>query len=333
MKEFSPLDIQLTRRKALFWLATSTASLAAAACAPRTTTQSPQNESGKLSIQDRVVMPQEMIRATEEAARPTPTPDRRFEKPRVSDIKIERELLSHCGPDPRYDPTGNDMWGGWIVKLDNPNYYLRNGKFELELLTPSGGLITRKPVPNVKLASGVVDYIPAWIDPAPKHKAMFGARAQTSVNGAGSELGSVKLKMTGPMEWAVVDGSVKEYQWQATYDGGGYTDSSVSPMGKPYLRSRSSPPMNFWVKVENNSERAIENIGVFGFFVDGEGQLVDALMGSAPKIPYGTTTRIEARSLSDGGRCTGEGVPKELMYWVFFETYTGMPVVKHEVIR
>jgi len=259
----------------------------------------------------------------------TPTPDRRFREPQVSDIKIEREFFSRCAPYEK-DPTGNDMWGGWIVKLDSSRYYLRGGKFELELLTPSGGLIAREPIVEIKLASGTLDYIPAFTEVPPKFQLLGAGRFNYFVSGEGSQLGGVRLRMTGPMEWALLDDSVKEYKWEGFFDGVGYsTGFYIYPQGK-----ERRAPRNFWVEVRNTGERALEKVGVFGFMTNSEGQLVDILMGNASQIPYGTSQRIEARSLSETGRCAGFSVDGELIYWVHFETYTGMPIIiKHEIIK
>lgn len=290
----------------------------------------PTSTPERLPADIRGALPEEIARATEEAMRPSPTPDRRFREPQLSDIKIEQELFAHCAPYSE-DPTGNDMWGGWIVRLDNPDYYLRHGTFEMELLTPSGGFITTERLPGIALASGMPDYIPAFIEPTQGQRELFGATTRMVLSGEGSRLGSIRLRPAGQMEWAPVDNSPNEYRWNDEFLEGGYSAQPVTIYGQPYVYPDGRAPRSFWVGITNTGDRVIQRPHVFGFVTDAEGNLVDILSGYAQDdIPFDGGTAVEARSVSNGGRCTAppsEGLT--LSYWVYSFTYTGMPLARY----
>lgn len=265
---------------------------------------------------------------------PSPTPEVK-KPPTVKDIKIEKEFFSSCEPGPNYS-WGEYMWGGWVVKLDSSSYYLKEGKFEMELFTPSGRLIASKPVPNISLSAGGIDYIPAFVEPGAKQKAMFGAGPEYFISGEGSQLGSIKLRPTSQMKWVEVDDSPKEYKWDSSFLSPGFVTTPVNPYNRYYLYfPRDTRPRSFWMEFQNKGERVIKEVGVFGFLLAEGNKLADMFFGGVGNVSYGKTQTFEVKSLINSGQCfvTSSSGGYELLYWVSFDTPTGMPVGKFEKIQ
>lgn len=268
-------------------------------------------------------------------AEPTSAPKPEIKRqPTTEDIKIEQTFFSSCEPGPNYS-DGEYLWGGWMARLNNSTYYLKDGRFEMDLFTPSGRLISSKPLPNIALSPGGIDYIPAFVEPGAKQKAMFGAGPEYFISGGGSQLGSIKLRPTGQMKWAEVDNSPKEYPWEASFLGNGFTTDLVNPYNRYYLYfPRGTRPRSFWMEFQNKGEQVINQVGVFGFLVAEGNKLADMFFGGAGKISYGKTQTFEVKSLINSGQClVSSGGGYELLYWVSFDTHTGMPVGKFEKVH
>lgn len=259
--------------------------------------------------------------------KPTSTrPDRK--EASVADIKIVREVSGRCKPD--------ELWGGWTVRLDNPNFFLKKGTFQFEARTPSGLLIKTHEITTIILTPGVNDYIPAFIIQPPPVKISAQKPSLFSVSGEGSQLGHLTLKMTGPMEWAPVDNSPKEYHWETYPPATGFTDAYASPFASRYQYPRGARPRSFSILFENKGERAVKELNLFGFLLDDNGELIDILQSGKYEVGYGQFKELTANSLSDNGQCsriTSKPSSYELLYWVWFRTHTGMPVLKHESIK
>lgn len=284
----------------------------------------------KLPFEIRSRLPEAVAQATETAENLRRRVPEKGE-PTKESIQIVRELFSHCKPDPRNDPKGEDMWGGWIVKLNSATHYLERGKASVELKTPSGLLISRDSLLDIGLSPGSIGYIPAFLEPLAKHRALFGTGPGYFLPTKGSQLGSARLDLTGPLAWKRVDGSPREYRWEAKYAG----LETVTPASPHYNRIYEYGPRILSVQFSNNGERAIKGVGLFGFLINGGG-LIDILQGEASSVNYGETKVIQAKSVSNTGRCAGTGDAgrdSELLWWTTFNTHTGMPVEKYESLR
>lgn len=303
--------------------------LFAVGCAAKAGELSPTPQT-ELPAHIRGQLPEAIAQATEEAMRPTPTPGRRFEKPQVSDIKIERGIFSNCSPYPGYT-TGEELWGGWIVRLDHPGFYLKKGKFEVEKLTPSGLLIGRKRTVDVSFPPGQPWYIPAFEAAKYSEAEILDSSNKYWQRNEGSELRSLNLLISNEsMEWAPVDDSAKEYSWGAEFSNIGYLPISalgaVKSLNKLPNRSYGREPLYFSISFANRGERAIKDVLVFGFLIDTKTDKLLDMLGGRGDVPYGQQREIVAASFSTKCAALVSSDSLELLYWVSFKTHTGMPV-------
>lgn len=289
----------------------------------------PSSAPYKLPFEIRSRLPEAVAQATETAENLKRRVPEKGE-PTKGSIQIVRELFSRCKPDPRNDPKGEDMWGGWIVKLASTTHYLERGKANVELKTPNGLVISKEPILDIGLSANSIGYIPAFLEPLAKHRALFGTGPGYFLPTKGSQIGSARLDLTGPLAWKRVDDSPREYRWDAKYTG----LETATPASPHYNRMYGYGPRILSVQFSNNGERAIKGVGLFGFLLNG-GELIDILQGEA-NVNYGESKVIQAKSVSNTGRCAQNGDAGknvELIWWTTFLTHTGMPVEKYEALH
>ncbi|MBI4059285.1 hypothetical protein HY404_03545 [Candidatus Microgenomates bacterium] len=286
------------------------------ACAPESKVATQPKE---LPANIRAMLPESIARATEEAMQPK----KEVKGASAQDIKITKPVFTNCNEE--------NVWGGWVVELGNKNYFLKKGQFSIEKQTPSGSVISKKELLDVKLAAGSTYFIPA-----------ITKSGAITHNGEGSKLGRVNLTLDGSLDWSQVDGSDKEYSFITNFGGFG----KFKPQEFMYMNGYNIvyyyPATYFKVNVKNQGERGINKLSIFGILLSSKGELLDIFVspglvrsgGKGVGIPYGKEEAVMAVSLSESGQCvnTKYGGPTELLYWVYFETHTGMPVVKHETI-
>ena len=321
----------MERRDFLRLSALAATGLAIDACRPKagTPAEITAAEPTDIPISQRVLMPQEMITATQEAGK-----SKSEGQPNVNNIRIVRELINPCQ---MYEgPGGDGMWGGWLVRLENSGYYLKNGKFSIEKQTSNGVPIGKVGLPDMMLPSNVDFFIPA---------VTIGLLSQqVNHSGGNSKLGQLNLKIERPT-WSRVDDSVREYNFRVTLPS--------NPLSYVPLRSTSTGPaqLQLNLEVENLGEVAIGNVGGLAIATDSNGNLIDILgigMLTTPivkinqVVPYGQKRKISFTSIAhqlspNNIYRTYTCAPTisdntNVTYWVYFTTRTGMPVVHQDSV-
>jgi len=227
--------------------------------------------------------------------------------PAGASLRIVGERTMRCRVEADSPEFGDLYWGGWLIRVDSSQYWLRQGEGRAVLWGP-GNLILDEAEIHYTLSSDQI----GWVVP----DKLLQSNAMSS---GGSKVERIGLELPGWNDWDVSDPATREYPWMVEFV---HHEASQT----------SFPAHQVEVLVGNNGDLAMDRVSLFAFVLDSDGMLVDILWSGESSLAYGETTTLVARSLSRTGRCRGAADPRgyQLEWWVRFWTPTGETLSQFE---